>query len=141
MANQRPRIIKAVAETDIVVLKGEARLLFQYLHKDQLKTLSASTQASNPYDIGQIYINKKYDERHHNQLFLDSIGLNPYKKGHKVQPFKERFKYPTEQQKKDLKTFSKSMKIEKNYGHQFPAQYFTQYHPDYYQQLPKREKM
>lgn len=40
MANQRPRIIKAVAETDIVVLKGEAKLLFQYLDKDQLKTLS-----------------------------------------------------------------------------------------------------
>jgi hypothetical protein len=34
MANQRPRIIKALAEEDCVVLKGEAKLLFLYLDKE-----------------------------------------------------------------------------------------------------------
>ena len=43
MASQRPRIIRAVAVTDIVVLKGAARLLFDYLDKDQIKALSATT--------------------------------------------------------------------------------------------------
>ena len=52
MASQRPRIIRAVAVTDIVVLKGEARLLFDYLDKEQIKALTATTQDKNPYDIG-----------------------------------------------------------------------------------------
>lgn len=34
MANQRPRIIKAIAETDVVVLKGTAKLLYEYLDHD-----------------------------------------------------------------------------------------------------------
>ena len=110
MANQRPRIIRAMAQTDCVVLKGEAKLLFEYLDKDQLKMLSASTSAANPYDIGQTYLNARLDEQRHNTLFLDSVGHNPYRKGIKVQPYKQRDKFSS-------KKGAKSLKIDRNYGH------------------------
>jgi len=52
MANQRPRIIKAIAESDVVILRGDAKLLFEFLDNDQMKEMQKSTSASNPYDIG-----------------------------------------------------------------------------------------
>ena len=64
MANQRPRIIRAVAESDIVILVGEARLLIEYLDKEQIREMSKKVQAKNPYDIGKVYLDAKYTVSH-----------------------------------------------------------------------------
>ena len=60
MANQRRRIIRAVAETDVIVLKGEARLLFEYLENSQNRQISKEAVDKNPYDIGQVFLDAKY---------------------------------------------------------------------------------
>ena len=95
MASQRPRIIRAVAVTDIVVLKGEARLLFDYLDSDQIKALSATTQDKNPYDIGQVYLNARHDGALHNEMFMEAAKVNPYPIGHKVNFAQPRTVYPS----------------------------------------------
>ena len=103
MANQRPRIIKAIAESDVVILRGDAKLLFEFLDNDQMKEMQKSTSASNPYDIGQVYLNSKYDQRFKGELFKEAMQLNPFTKGQKISVLPPRDKYPTQNQNTELK--------------------------------------
>ena len=64
MANMRPRVIRAVAETDSVILVGEAFLLNQYLDKDQVLKMSKNTESKNPYDIGRVFLDAKHTASH-----------------------------------------------------------------------------
>jgi len=48
MANQRPRIIKAIAESDVVILRGDAKLLFEFLDNDQMKEMQKKYLSIQP---------------------------------------------------------------------------------------------
>lgn len=55
------RIIRAVAITDVIVLQGHTRLLFEYLTHQQMKAMGNSVQDKNPQDIGRVFLSNRYD--------------------------------------------------------------------------------
>lgn len=88
LSGQRPRIIRAVSETEVIVLKGQARLLFEYLTHQQIQAMTLSVQDKNPYDIGKVYLASKYTNDSYKKVFQDALGVNPYPVGikHPLRP-------------------------------------------------------
>lgn len=65
----RPRIIRAIAITDVIVLEAHTRLLFKYLTHQQLKAMGASVSNSDPYEIGRKFLSKNYDTKSYKKSF------------------------------------------------------------------------
>ena len=86
--HQRPRTIRGVAMSDIVILKGHGNLLYKFLDKVQIKQMTDSVSNLNPYDIGKKFIHNDYNDNLHKRSFQDGIKVNPAPKGHRVKiPF------------------------------------------------------
>ena len=70
LANQRPRIIRAVALTDCIVLIGTAQTLFTFLSDPaEIKAITESVTAVNPYDIANLFVQRKIDREDYCNMF------------------------------------------------------------------------
>lgn len=96
--------------------------------------------------MGQIYLNARFDKRQKSELFLNAMQLNPFQQGQKIAVPFPRDKYPTEKQKKEIKSqprgssAASALRKSDTYGQQFTHNYFSEYPPHVYQQLSARSK-
>ena len=89
--------------TDVLVLRGEARLLFDYLPPETIKQMSQSLHEMNPFDVGKVYLSSKLDESTHIDSLQDGMSCNPYSAGQRI-PLRPRSSYKSNQSQ-DRKKF------------------------------------
>ena len=69
LSGKRPRILRTTAITDIIVLRGAARLLYEYLDAPMMKAITASVSSVNQYEIGSAYLDAKLSREAHLSFF------------------------------------------------------------------------